>query len=52
MATEPRFSFDFAELRQPLAELQLLPAATEELPPDADLVAPEPRPRWIEPLPA
>lgn len=52
MATEPRFSFDFAELRQPLAGLQVLAAATEDLPPDADLVAPEPRPRWIEPLPA
>lgn len=52
MATQPRFSFDFAELRRPAAELQVLPAATEELPPDAELVAPEPRPRWIEPLPA
>jgi hypothetical protein len=52
MATQPRFSFDFAELRQPRAELQVLPGATEELPPDADLVAAEPRPRWIEALPA
>ncbi len=52
MATQPRFSFDFAELRSPDAPLQVLPAATEDLPPDAELVAPEPRPRWIEPLPA
>jgi hypothetical protein len=52
MATQPRFSFDFAELRRPAAALEVLPAATEDLPPDAALVAPEPRPRWIEPLPA
>jgi len=52
MATQPRFSFDFAELRPAAAELQLLPAATEDLPPDAELVTPQPRPRWIEPLPA
>lgn len=52
MATQPRFSFDFAELQRQPAELQVLPAATEDLPPDAELIAPEPRPRWIDPLPA
>lgn len=51
MATQPRYSFDFAELRRPATPLEVLPAATEDLPPDAELVRPEPRPRWIEPLP-
>lgn len=52
MATQPRFSFDFADLRRPTAELIVLPAALEDLPPDAETVAPETRPGWIEPLPA
>lgn len=52
MATQPRFSFDFADLRPRAPELKVLPAATEDLPPDAERVPAEVRPGWIEPLPA
>ena len=52
MATQPRFSFDFADLRPSRPpELHVLPAATEDLPPDAEPVPAEARPGWIEPLP-
>jgi hypothetical protein len=51
VATQPRFSFDFAELRQRPPELRVLPAASEDLPPDAEPVPAEARPGWIEPLP-
>ena len=52
MATAPRFSFDFADLRRPRPpDLHVLAAAFQDLPPDAELVPPEPRPGWIEALP-
>lgn len=52
MATQPKFSFDFADLRPRMADLVVLPASLEDLPPDAETVPAEARPGWIDPLPA
>lgn len=52
MATQPRFSFDFADLRPRTPELLVLPASLEDLPPDAETVEAEARPGWIDALPA
>lgn len=51
MATAVRFSFDFADLRPRAPDLHVLPAAAQDLPPDAELVLPDARPGWIDAMP-
>ena len=52
MATQPRFRFDFADLRPKPAELHVLPPAVVELPSGAARVPPQTRPGWVPALPA